>query len=247
MVSPTMPYEDIIWSADVAGDGAVLTKLHQIDRPVRVKIDRLFVRRYGDAIFGTLKHRNIEVFNDAKLVEVGSKLEELALAEIELTRPWMLNCMAGSVSTGQRSADKRDELDGLKRFAEVCLKADVLPCAVTVLTSKTPDIVDGEFNGRKAIEQVLWYVGKLVEFGFTDVVCSPHEAAAIRAAFPGMHINTPSIRRKGDAPDDQARNATPAEARSWGANRVVVGRPITKAVDPTAVVDEIAADLQSAA
>src|SRR5687767_6841802 len=104
-----------MWSADVPDVETLLGLVDSMPKLKVIKIDRLFVRRHGDVVFPALAERDIKVFNDAKLVEIPSKLEELALLEINRTDPWMLNCMAGSVSSGITEAEKRDDLDGLKR------------------------------------------------------------------------------------------------------------------------------------
>lgn len=248
-----MPAQDtfkrIIWSADVPNDAVLLDKLHQIEYPIRVKIDRLYVRRNGDFIFGEINDAGHQVFNDAKLIEIPSKLAELAQEEIKRTRPWMLNCMAGALSNGDSIAEKKAELDGLKQFADICLENDVLPCAVTVLTSKKAGVVANEFNGRSAIEQVLFYAHCLARFGFTDMVCSPLEAAAIRQVrdLDVLNLNTPGVRMPGDVVGDQARVATPGQAIKDGVNRVVIGRPITGSDDPVATIEAIARDIESPA
>jgi orotidine-5'-phosphate decarboxylase len=43
---------------------------------------------------------------------------------------------------------------------------------------------------------------------------------------------TPGVRPAGSGPHDQARIVTPAEAIAAGASHIVVGRPITEALDP---------------
>ncbi len=239
-------FERIIWSADVPGDVALAQKLRSIgDLPIRVKLDRLYARRYGDKAFDHLRLEGFEVFNDAKLIEIPSKLAELAKEEIKRTRPWMLNCMAGAISNSVGKAENRAELDGLKQFAEICLENDVLPCAVTVLTSKTDVVARNEFRAS-AEEQVLLYANWLVAFGFTDMVCSPKEAAAIRKV-PGLNslnLNTPGVRMPGDSAGDQARIATPGQAIMDGVNRVVIGRPITNSDDPAATIEAIARDIE---
>jgi orotidine-5'-phosphate decarboxylase len=242
-------FERIIWSADVPDDAVLLDRLQQVEYPIKVKIDRLYVRRNGDAIFGAIQDVGHQVFNDAKLIEIPSKLAELAQEEIKRTRPWMLNCMAGAISNGADKADERKDLDGLKQFAEICLENDVLPCAVSVLTSKQPDVVSDEFNGRTAVEQVVRYAYWLAEFGFTDMVCSALEVAAIRR-IPELNmltLNTPGVRMPGDAIGDQGRVATPGQAIKDGANRVVIGRPIIVSDDPVATIEAIARDIESPA
>ncbi|WP_201330193.1 orotidine 5'-phosphate decarboxylase / HUMPS family protein, partial [Lactobacillus nasalidis] len=52
----------------------------------------------------------------------------------------------------------------------------------------------------------------------------------------------PGIRPKSYQKDDQARVATPAEARENGSTAIVVGRPITQAADPQQAYEEIFKD-----
>ncbi len=84
-------------------------------------------------------------------------------------------------------------------------------------------------------------------WGADGVVCSGHEAAAIRAsAGPEFLLVTPGLRLPEDAPGDQARVVTPAQAVRAGSNFLVIGRPITGAQDPTAAVRRIMETLTGA-
>ena len=75
------------------------------------------------------------------------------------------------------------------------------------------------------------------------VVASPREAGAIRALCgPDFLIVTPGIRLHSEETEDQIRTATPAQALKYGANHLVVGRPILAADDPR----EVAAGILSA-
>lgn len=79
------------------------------------------------------------------------------------------------------------------------------------------------------------------------MVCSPLEVASARRAFPEGVLVVPGIRPDTGGPrppDDQARVATPADAIRSGADRIVVGRPITEAPDPAAAADAIADDIR---
>lgn len=229
VITPQSVHDHIIWSADVP-DWLVLRGRLADARKLRyVKIDRAFVERERVADFAVLTDEfGVQIFYDAKYVEIPVKLEELARIGVA-KRPWMVNCMAGGLSNGASEAEKRDHLDGLKRFADVCHEASVRACAVTVLTSKTPTIVEAEFNGRNSMEQVLYYVERLLEFGFTDVVCSPDEVPAIRAEsrFDALDLDTPGIRRKGTDARDQARVNTPEAALAAGSTRLVIGSNLT--------------------
>jgi orotidine-5'-phosphate decarboxylase len=56
---------------------------------------------------------------------------------------------------------------------------------------------------------------------------------------------TPGIRPKGAALDDQTRVMTPADAIRQGSDYLVMGRPITQAADPVAVLADINRELES--
>jgi orotidine-5'-phosphate decarboxylase len=122
--------------------------------------------------------------------------------------------------------------------------------AVTVLTSAGP----GELAaaGLPPAEAAVPRLAQLaVAAGCRALVCSPLEAAALRALLgPTVELLCPGVRPApagrdprpagrgalADGPrwaaaDDQARVATPAAAMRAGASRIVVGRPITGAAD----------------
>ncbi|MCE0483636.1 MAG: orotidine-5'-phosphate decarboxylase [Methylacidiphilales bacterium] len=85
------------------------------------------------------------------------------------------------------------------------------------------------------------------ESGLDGVVASAHEIRAIRAACgPKFLIVVPGVRPANSSANDQSRVATPAEAIQWGADYLVVGRPITSAPDPREAALSIAAEMAAA-
>jgi orotidine-5'-phosphate decarboxylase len=87
---------------------------------------------------------------------------------------------------------------------------------------------------------------KALQWGMDGMVTSPLEVAAIRRVVnPTSILVTPGVRSAGRDRGDQKRVATPFEAIRDGANYLVIGRQITRAVDPAAeaarVLEEIAA------
>ena len=75
-------------------------------------------------------------------------------------------------------------------------------------------------------------------------MCSPLEAASLRQQHPQpFALVTPGIRPKGSAVGDQARVMGPAEAMAAGASQLVIGRPITKAADPSEAFAACCAEL----
>lgn len=109
--------------------------------------------------------------------------------------------------------------------------------AVTVLTSMAASDLPGSSGGMSATVEALAI--RAGEAGLDGVVCSPLEAAGVKkAAGAGFFCVTPGIRLEAGG-DDQRRTATPAEAVTAGADLLVVGRPVTRAGDPAAVVLKI--------
>ena len=77
--------------------------------------------------------------------------------------------------------------------------------------------------------------------GLDGVVCSPLESEKVHGMCgKGFLTVTPGIRFSG-AEGDQARVATPEDARRMGSDYIVVGRPITAADDPVAAYRRCAA------
>ena len=108
--------------------------------------------------------------------------------------------------------------------------------AVTILTSASA--ADLAAAGLPpAAEAVPRLADLAVAAGCQAIVCSPLEAAALRAQLgPSVELVCPGVRpaRGAALDDDQARVATPAQAVAAGASRIVVGRPITRSDDVAA-------------
>ena len=121
-----------------------------------------------------------------------------------------------------------------------------LVLAVTVLTSHDDASLRELGLEGPPSEAVARLAALARRAGAGGVVCSPLEIGAARAAYPGGVIVVPGIRPEGallGSGDDQARVATPRAALRAGADRIVVGRPITGAADPVAAAAAIADDL----
>jgi len=116
--------------------------------------------------------------------------------------------------------------------------------AVTVLTSlEQRDLENAGVRGR-VVDQVSRLAALASAGGCHGVVASAHEASTLRAEFgDDFLIVTPGVRPAGRDHGDQVRVVTPAEAIAAGASHIVVGRPITEALDPAAEAREILAQI----
>ncbi|MFZ0707999.1 MAG: orotidine-5'-phosphate decarboxylase [Candidatus Korobacteraceae bacterium] len=118
--------------------------------------------------------------------------------------------------------------------------------AVTVLTSLSDSDLQEIGVSGNVLTQVLRLGALARSAGCGGLVASAHEARELRLELGnGFEIVTPGVRPAGSAVGDQARVLTPAEAIQAGATRLVVGRPITEAINPRRVADEILDQINS--
>jgi orotidine-5'-phosphate decarboxylase len=125
---------------------------------------------------------------------------------------------------------------------------DLKILAVTILTSLDRADLDASLIVPGAVPDIVTdRATRALAAGADGVICSPQEAARIRALpeAAGKLIVTPGVRPAGAALGDQKRVATPAEAIADGADHVVVGRPIWAAADPRRAAEAILAELAS--
>ncbi len=120
--------------------------------------------------------------------------------------------------------------------------------AVTVLTScDDSDLLEAGYRFG-VVEMVRRRAEQAQALGVDGLVASAAEAAGVREAVGRrMVLVTPGIRPAGAAVGDQKRIATPASAISAGADYLVVGRPVTEAIDPRAAAQAIVTEIAAAA
>jgi orotidine-5'-phosphate decarboxylase len=178
--------------------------------------------------------RHAPVFLDVKLHDIPNTVAG-ALRSLLPLRPAMVTLHAGGGPAMVAAARDAAERAGADR---------PLLLAVTVLTSMDAAALAATGVADSPAAQVLRLARMAVAAGADGLVCSPQEAALLRAELgPGPALVVPGVRPTGSAAGDQARTATPAEAVAAGADWIVVGRPITGAADPAAAAAAIAATL----
>ena len=133
---------------------------------------------------------------------------------------------------------------GPSMLAEAAKAASAFPAmqliAVTVLTS---DAMPPAEAAKVALDRARM----AQDAGLAGVVCSVHEAAAIKQACGAEFVTvTPGIRWGDQDVQDQKRIADPATAVRSGSDYLVVGRPILMASDPAAAAREAVAMMETA-
>lgn len=129
-------------------------------------------------------------------------------------------------------------------------REDIALLAVTVLTSFGQE--DMQAMGMKqSIEDLVYFrARRALELGCDGVVSSGLEAKRLRDRLGSkLLIVTPGIRpgaNMDEQQDDQQRIVTAGRAITEGADYLVVGRPITRAVDPIAVINLMQQEIRQA-
>jgi orotidine-5'-phosphate decarboxylase len=112
--------------------------------------------------------------------------------------------------------------------------------AVTLLTSMDARALKEIGLTSSVSDQVLNLAINTGQAGLDGIVCSAKDIPIIKNKLPENFLYvTPGIRLNNSAKDDQKRIATPFEAIEMGSNILVIGRPITQAINPEAVIKEI--------
>ena len=131
------------------------------------------------------------------------------------------------------------------RAAKEGAGADMKILAVTILTSlDRADLDAGLMREGDLHDITVERAARAFEAGADGVICSPREAAAIRALPESRLIVTPGVRPAGADAGDQKRIETPAAAIAAGADHIVVGRPIWQSPDPRKAAEAILAQLR---
>lgn len=221
----------------VALDGDDLPRMEGLARELAGSVDAfkvgltLFGGHGTEALMEIGQHG--KVFCDLKFHDIPTQVEGAAGA-LARQGVWMMTVHASGGSAMVAAA---------VRGAALRAGDPVLVAAVTVLTSLDGAELTALGQPAGPAAQVERLARHAVAAGAPALVCSPQEVAAVRAAVgPGVVLVCPGIRPAGAALGDQARVSAPADAVAAGADYLVVGRPITGAVDPVAAAERIRAE-----
>ena len=236
------PAERIIVALDGMNPEQALAFTQQLDGLHWVKVGlELFVQA-GPEVVAQLREQGLRVFLDLKFHDIPATMagacRRVAALGAELIT---VHACAGSeaLQAAQAAAVDGAQIAGLEVPSLL---------AVTVLTSWEEQRLRRELDIRQGIAERVPALAQLsATAGIGGCVCSPLEASALRALHPEpFALVTPGIRPKGSVTGDQARVMGPAAAIASGASRLVIGRPITRAEDPSSAFLACCAELNAA-
>jgi len=130
-------------------------------------------------------------------------------------------------------------VEAVKEESEKLSKPKPLILAVTILTSQSEESLKQIGITSSSQDAVLRLATLADKAGVDGLVASGRGVEILRKEFGDRFtLVVPGI-RTGTSVDDHSRAVTPAEAISQGADYLVIGRAITEAKNPEAVLNEI--------
>ncbi|CEG56793.1 orotidine-5'-phosphate decarboxylase [Legionella fallonii] len=185
---------------------------------------------FGTNFVKSLINRQFKVFLDLKFHDIPNTVAKACKACAELG-VWMINVHALGGLTMMKAAK-----EAIKEYGS----HKPLLIAVTVLTSFKEEELAG-LGINCSIEKQVKHLASLArDAGLDGVVSSAHEVKTIKQICGTEFLTiTPGIRLSSNSKDDQSRVMTPRQAVNEGSDYLVVGRPITQALNPAIVVAEI--------
>lgn len=217
----------IIVALDVPSHGEAIALAKKLDPKLcSVKVGLELFTAAGPPVVETLQNLGFEVFLDLKYHDIPNTVAGAVRAAANLG-VWMINVHTLGGSVMMRAA--------VETLQELTVQPLII--GVTVLTSMDAKMLEEVGIHTTPREQVLTLARNAVASGLSGVVCSGEEASMLRDQLGAdLMLITPGIRLPDGNKDDQKRIVTPEIAIKNGANYLVVGRPITEALDPLAAL-----------
>ena len=222
--TPGSPIIDspIIVALDYADPEAMMSLVNNLKPELcRLKVGFELFTAHGPGIVEKLMARGFEVFLDLKFHDIPNTVAHACQVAADMG-VWMINVHALGGKRMMSAAREAIEASANQPYL----------IAVTILTSHSDEELAELGIQGSAGDNVLRLAGLAMESGLDGVVCSPREAPVLREKFPQSMLVTPGVRLETSQGDDQRRTMTPVEAVAAGSSYLVIGRPITQALDP---------------
>lgn len=202
----------------------------------RVKVGKELFTKAGPVMVEKLIGKGFDVFLDLKYHDIPTTVAKACAVAADLG-VWMVNVHASGGSEMMSLA--REEIEKKSHHP--------LLIGVTILTSMNEEALR-ELGYQCSVEEQVMRLAQLAsDAGLDGVVCSAQEVKMLRDNLgKEFKLVTPGIRPAGSDNNDQERVMTPGQAINAGSDYLVIGRPITQAVDPVQVLKNIEEEICAA-
>lgn len=211
------------------------------DKGLWMKVGMELFTRAGTDIISALKDMGYPVFLDLKFHDIPNTVEGAVASAARLGASLTTIHISGGENmvkaalAGAKAADAGQALTILGVTVLTSMDQHDLAEEISVFGLELP----AAYKPNPA-QIALMRAQNAKNWGLKGIVCSAHETKAIKQACGNDFIClNPGIRLKGGNVQDQKRVMTPAKAVAAGADFLVIGRAVTGAADPIAVVGEI--------
>lgn len=234
IADPALPRDTnppVIVALDFADADSTLAFVRRLEPQLcRLKIGKELFTASGRHLVEQLVHQGFDVFLDLKYHDIPNTVAQACKVAADMG-VWMVDMHTAG---GRRMMEAAAEALANRTQRPLLI-------GVTVLTSMTEAELAETGHSRPLDETVQHLAALAQSAGLDGVVCSAHEAALLRQNLgPDFVLVTPGIRLDTEAnDDDQRRIMTPQQALAAGASHLVMGRPVTRAADPVAVLRSI--------
>lgn len=224
----------VIVALDLEDEGKLEDILKKLDpQTCHLKVGKTLFTQKGPQWLKGLHQRGFNIFLDLKFHDIPQQVAG-ACEQAAKLGVWMINVHAlGGLSmlkAAKAAVDKAAQQQGHRP----------LLIGVTLLTSLgAADLVQIGIQGSLE-EAVLRLADLCYEAKLDGVVCSAQEVPLLKKRFGAPFLCvTPGIRLPENNRQDQQRVMSPQEAVAAGSDYLVIGRPITEAVEPSLVLKQI--------
>ncbi|MFQ5787142.1 MAG: orotidine-5'-phosphate decarboxylase [Thermodesulfobacteriota bacterium] len=228
------PEERIILALDFADFEIAKTWVKRlIGRIKTFKVGPILFLNSGPQGIRDLSATGAQIFLDLKFHDIPTTAEKSAKQVVS----YGINMFTVHALGGYEMMKTVSE--SVKRESERLSQPKPLILAVTILTSHSEEGINELGIEGLPIESVLRLADIADIAGVDGIVCSGMEVEVLKKEFGDrFKLVVPGIRLD-ESSQDQKRVVTPVEAVSRGADYLVIGRAITEAKNPEAVLDEI--------
>ena len=241
MVNTITSRDRIALALDVDNDHDALAIVAELKDSVGVfKVGHQLFTAYGPDIVRRIIGMGGRVFLDLKYHDIPNTVAKASAEAVKLGVSIFNVHSLGGIDMMKAAAESA------KETAEKYNLPAPTVLAVTILTSMDEKSMRKELKITRSLQREVAHLARLAQrAGMHGVVASPQEIKMLRRAVRGAFvILTPGVRPAWADKDDQKRVMTPGEAVKAGADYIVIGRPVLKAMDRKAAVEKILEEIR---
>lgn len=198
------------------------------------KVGLALFSAHGSSLVQEIQAMGVDVFLDLKFHDIPMQVSKAVERCLKLNPRFLTLHTQGGFSM-------------MAECARIAKGSHTTLLGVTVLTSIDESEAHRLGFNESIPSKVFRLASLAMEAGLSGLVCSPHEASLLKTHFGKRALLVcPGVRSKDEAAFDQSRIMSAQKAILAGADRLVIGRPITAASDCVAKAQSYASEINDA-